>query len=57
MNGEKVRAAAHAMVAKGLIEHGWTYINIDDSWQGSRGGPYDAIQGNSQIPGYEPIVR
>lgn len=29
----KVRAAADAMVASGLINHGWTYINIDDCWQ------------------------
>ena len=28
----KVRAAADAMVASGLIDHGWTYINIDDCW-------------------------
>src|SRR5205823_1501628 len=27
-----VRAAADAMVASGLINHGWTYINIDDCW-------------------------
>src|SRR5690242_18666794 len=25
----KVRAAADAMVSSGLIEHGWTYINVD----------------------------
>ena len=29
----KVRAAADAMVATGLINHGWTYINIDDCWE------------------------
>jgi len=29
----KVRAAADAMVEKGLINHGWTYINIDDCWE------------------------
>ncbi len=29
----KVRAAADAMVSSGLINHGWTYINIDDCWQ------------------------
>jgi len=32
---EKVMAAAKAFVEKGLINHGWTYINIDDGWQGS----------------------
>ena len=30
---EKVRAAADAMVKSGLIDHGWTYINIDDCWE------------------------
>jgi alpha-galactosidase len=32
----KVRAAADAMVTNGLINHGWTYINIDDCWEGDR---------------------
>ena len=30
---EHVLAAANAMVEKGLINHGWTYINIDDYWE------------------------
>ncbi|MCX6896567.1 MAG: NPCBM/NEW2 domain-containing protein, partial [Verrucomicrobia bacterium] len=29
---EKVKAAAAAMVSSGLINHGWTYINIDEFW-------------------------
>jgi alpha-galactosidase len=29
----KVRASADAMVASGLVDHGWTYINIDDCWE------------------------
>ena len=29
------RAAADAMVAKGLIDHGWTYVNLDDGWERS----------------------
>ena len=28
-----VRGAADAMVSSGLINHGWTYINIDDAWE------------------------
>jgi alpha-galactosidase len=31
-----VRAAADAMVSSGLINHGWTYINIDDCWEAGR---------------------
>ena len=32
----KIRGAADAMVATGLINHGWTYINMDDRWEGQR---------------------
>ncbi|MGA3172422.1 MAG: putative Ig domain-containing protein [Chthoniobacteraceae bacterium] len=32
----KIRGAADAMVSTGLIDHGWTYINMDDRWQGNR---------------------
>lgn len=41
---------ARAMAASGLIDHGWTYINIDDTWQGPRGGKFHALQGNEKFP-------
>lgn len=44
-----VRASAEAMVETGLINHGYCYINIDDAWQGKRGGPYNAIQPNEKF--------
>ena len=47
---EKVLASAKAMVEKGLINHGWTYVNIDDAWQKSRGGEFNAIQPNEKFP-------
>jgi len=47
---DKVLRAARAMVATGLAEHGWTFVNIDDSWQGHRGGIYNAIQANKKFP-------
>jgi len=43
---EKVTAAADAMVKSGLVKHGWTYINIDDTWQGARGGEYKGLLSN-----------
>jgi len=46
---EKVLRSAKALVAKGLVNHGWCYINIDDGWQGRRGGPFHAIQPNSKF--------
>jgi alpha-galactosidase len=41
VSDEKVRAAADAMVSSGLINHGWTYINIDDCWEVRAGEPED----------------
>ena len=47
---EKVLSSAKAMVEKGLINHGWQYINIDDGWQGLRGGKHQGIMTNSKFP-------
>ena len=58
---EKVKDAADAMVKSGLINHGWTYINVDDYWQNHRNakdptlrGPFRDVQGkivpNSRFP-------
>ncbi len=45
----KIRAAADAMVSSGLINHGWTYINIDDTWEGKR-DENGFIQSNKKFP-------
>jgi len=50
VSAEKVLLSARGMVSSGLIDHGWTYINIDDAWQGKRGGDFHAIQGNEKFP-------
>jgi alpha-galactosidase len=47
---EIVLENARAMVASGLINHGWSYINIDDGWQGPRGGEFHGMQGNEKFP-------
>jgi alpha-galactosidase len=33
---DRVKSAADAMIKSGLINHGWTYINVDDFWQNHR---------------------
>ena len=38
------------MVETGLVNHGWTYINIDDAWQAKRGGEFGGIQPNEKFP-------
>lgn len=50
VTAEKVLQSARAMASSGLNNHGWTYINIDDAWQGKRGGEFNAIQGNEKFP-------
>jgi alpha-galactosidase len=50
VSDEWIRKIAKAMVDSGLADHGWTYINIDDCWQGARGGAYNALQGNERFP-------
>jgi len=53
---EKVIASADAMVKTGLRDHGWSYINIDDAWQGVRGGPLNALQPNEKFPKFKEMV-
>lgn len=47
---DNVLKTARLFVERGLVNHGWAYINIDDCWQGRRGGKYGAIQPNKRFP-------
>ncbi len=51
----KVRAAAQAMVASGLIQHGWTYINIDDCWEAGRDAE-GRILSNAKFPDMKALA-
>jgi alpha-galactosidase len=42
---EKVKSAADAMVKSGLVNHGWTYINVDDYWQNHRDSKDPTLRG------------
>jgi alpha-galactosidase len=57
LDKEKVLISAHAMVTSGLGDHGWSYINIDDSWQGKREGPLDALQPNENFSDIKQMVE
>ncbi len=51
----KVRAAADAIVASGLAAQGYTYVNIDDAWE----GPRDAngnITSNEKFPDMKALT-
>lgn len=49
VNEKNIRDAADALVRTGLINHGYSFVNIDDGWQGKRGGKYNAIQPNEKF--------
>jgi alpha-galactosidase len=45
VSADKVKRAADAMVKSGLINHGWTYINIDDFWDNNRDSKDQSLRG------------
>lgn len=50
-----VRAAADAMVSSGMKAAGYTYINIDDTWQGGR-DKLGNIQSNRKFPNMKALA-
>jgi len=68
VSDEKIRQAADAMVKSGLINHGWTYINIDDFWEfrpcekndqtliGSERDPAGRILSNKRFPDMKALA-
>jgi len=44
------RAAADAMISKGLIDHGWTYVNLDDGWERSARQTDSLFEGPTRAP-------
>jgi alpha-galactosidase len=45
VSADRVKRAANAMVNSGLINHGWTYINIDDFWNNHRDSQDSTLRG------------
>jgi len=50
VNDEKVKSSAQALIDKGLIDHGWTNINIDDGWEASQRNADGYIVSNEKFP-------
>jgi alpha-galactosidase len=55
VTGKEVRAAADDFVKGGLIEYGYHYVNIDDSWEGKRDAS-GIIQQNEKFGDIPSIV-
>ena len=50
VDADKVLRSARVLVSSGLIDHGWSYVNIDDTWQGERAGTDRALLANAKFP-------
>jgi hypothetical protein len=51
----RIRGAADAMVATGLMDHGWTFINMDDRWEGARDAAGN-IRSSAKIPDVKALA-
>ena len=54
---ENILKTARLLVSSGLAQYGYRYVNIDDCWQGARGGKYRAIQPNKRFPDMKSMCR
>ncbi len=50
VSDEKVRSSALALLDKGLIDHGWTYMNIDDGWEAPERRADSVLTPNEKFP-------
>jgi alpha-galactosidase len=50
VSDEKVRSSAQALIDKGLIDYGWTYINVDDGWQAAQRNSDGHLPPNNKFP-------
>lgn len=55
VNEADVRSAADAMVASGMRDAGYVYVNIDDTWEGERDAEGN-IQSNSKFPDMKALA-
>lgn len=56
VTADNILGAARALERSGLADYGWNYVNIDDGWQGKRGGKYNAIQPNAKFPDMKSLA-
>lgn len=47
---EKVVSSAQALIDKGLVDYGWSYINIDDAWQSKKRTADGVLLPNPDFP-------
>ena len=50
VSDEKLKSSARALIDKGLINHGWTYMNIDDGWEQPQRAADGEVLPNEKFP-------
>lgn len=50
INDLNIRQTAKAMIDTGLVDYGYSYINLDAAWQGKRDPKNMSLQGNEKFP-------
>ena len=50
VSDEKLKASAQAMIDKGLMDHGWAFMNIDDGWEAEQRNKKGEIVANKKFP-------
>lgn len=53
---EKVIASTQALIDKGLADHGYNYINIDDGWEADERNPDGTIEANDKFPSMKVLI-
>jgi alpha-galactosidase len=53
---QKVISSAKALISNRLIDYGWHFINIDDAWQGQRGGAFGGLLANEKFPSFDRMI-
>ncbi|MDR1720712.1 MAG: NPCBM/NEW2 domain-containing protein [Dysgonamonadaceae bacterium] len=54
VNEQKVKDAADVMNTY-LINHGWTYVNIDDGWEAEKRDENGVLHGNAKFPDFKRL--
>lgn len=59
VNQQVIETNAKAMVSSGLMDHGWSYVNVDGGWQGfRREGPFHGIVADSsRFPDIKGLIK
>lgn len=53
---QKVISSSKALINNKLIDYGWHFINIDDAWQGQRGGLFGGLLANEKFPSFDKMI-